>query len=196
MISADSLTAAQLPSLRVSLPGLPTSEPTIQRVVTVGDAMHLETLIGTNPRTTTSRMTAGSLILAADSTSYGAVLPPVTDGSVTAARLLAVRKMTGLTWSQLAGILGVDRRSVHNWAVGGRMSSGHEEALSRLSDLSHRLFHGDPAATRHELFAHIPPATPPAARPSTGKPRSVLSQTRSRADDQLHPVDFLPPLSD
>ena len=41
--------------------------------------------------------------------------------------LFHVRRLSGLSWEQIAGILGVERRSVHNWAAGKpiarRMSS-------------------------------------------------------------------------
>jgi transcriptional regulator with XRE-family HTH domain len=44
----------------------------------------------------------------------------------------ALRADSGLTWEQLAKLLGVSRRSVHIWANGGRMTASHIERLSRL----------------------------------------------------------------
>lgn len=46
---------------------------------------------------------------------------------------------TQLTWDQIARYFGVSRRSVHAWAVGGRMSSVNEEAVIQVADLLEKL---------------------------------------------------------
>lgn len=46
--------------------------------------------------------------------------------------LLDLQKQTGLTWSQIARLFGVSRRSVHLWASGKPMRSKHEERLCHL----------------------------------------------------------------
>lgn len=43
-----------------------------------------------------------------------------------------LRKLSGLTWDQLAKIFNVSRRSVHFWASGQQLSSFNEENLNRL----------------------------------------------------------------
>ncbi|OKH55602.1 transcriptional regulator [Calothrix sp. HK-06] len=43
-----------------------------------------------------------------------------------------LRKLSGLTWEQLAKIFNVSRRTLHFWASGQRLSSFHEENLNRL----------------------------------------------------------------
>ncbi|BAZ15446.1 hypothetical protein NIES4071_73180 [Calothrix sp. NIES-4071] len=43
-----------------------------------------------------------------------------------------LRKVSGLTWDQLAKLFNVSCRSVHFWASGQRLSSFHEESLNRL----------------------------------------------------------------
>lgn len=43
-----------------------------------------------------------------------------------------LRKLSGLTWDQLAKLFNVSRRSLHFWASGQRLSSFNEESLNRL----------------------------------------------------------------
>jgi transcriptional regulator with XRE-family HTH domain len=43
-----------------------------------------------------------------------------------------IRKLTGLTWEQLAGLFKVTRRSLHLWASGEPLSRVNEERLYRL----------------------------------------------------------------
>jgi DNA-binding transcriptional regulator YiaG len=54
---------------------------------------------------------------------------PNGDGS---RRISDMRLYTGLTWEQVARLFGVSRRTVHLWASGLAMSSGHEEHLHRM----------------------------------------------------------------
>ena len=51
----------------------------------------------------------------------------------TAVLVRELRERSGLTWGELARLLGVSRRSVHNWADGGRMSSGREHRLREIA---------------------------------------------------------------
>ena len=43
-----------------------------------------------------------------------------------------LRRITGLTWEQLAGVFGVARRSLHFWASGKPLNAPNEERLRRL----------------------------------------------------------------
>jgi DNA-binding transcriptional regulator YiaG len=43
-----------------------------------------------------------------------------------------LRRISGLTWDQLARMFGVARRSLHFWASGKRMTPSNEEHLQRL----------------------------------------------------------------
>lgn len=69
-----------------------------------------------------------------------------------------VHSRSGLTWEQLARILGVSRRSVHMWAAGGRMTARHFELLTDLA----RLIHSAPAHSstdvRTWLFSGMGPS--------------------------------------
>jgi DNA-binding transcriptional regulator YiaG len=43
-----------------------------------------------------------------------------------------VRRLSGLTWEQLARVVNVSRRAIHHWASGRAVSSAHEEHLARV----------------------------------------------------------------
>ena len=45
-----------------------------------------------------------------------------------------LRRLTGLTWEQLAYLFGVSRQSVHFWASGGTMTAAHRLHLERVID--------------------------------------------------------------
>jgi len=46
--------------------------------------------------------------------------------------LLELRRLSGLSWEQIAGILGVDRRSVHNWAAGKPIALKNQQRIGEL----------------------------------------------------------------
>ena len=45
-----------------------------------------------------------------------------------------LRRLTGLTWEQLAYLFDVSRQSVHFWASGGTMTAAHRLHLERVLD--------------------------------------------------------------
>ncbi len=63
-----------------------------------------------------------------------------------------LRAVSGLTTEQVARLLGVTRRSVHNWINGNTMAAQHEERLSRLLALVQALPGATPAERRSALF--------------------------------------------
>lgn len=50
-------------------------------------------------------------------------------------RVDALRALSGLTVDQMGRLMGVSRRSIHNWMNGGSMSRANEERLSRLFEV-------------------------------------------------------------
>jgi len=64
-----------------------------------------------------------------------------------------LRRLSGLTWEQLARMLGVSRRSLHFWASGKPMTPSHEERLHRVLSLLKRGDRGSAGANRAALFA-------------------------------------------
>lgn len=69
--------------------------------------------------------------------------------------LTEIRQLSGLTWGQLAYALGVDRRSLHLWARGARLSAENAERLERLRAIVRHLDAGHPDDTRQRLLTAI-----------------------------------------
>lgn len=72
----------------------------------------------------------------------------VRDVSVLVAEL---KTDSGLTADQLGRLLGVSRRSIHNWAAGATITPGRAERVRALSDLVFNL----PSKTPEERRAHL-----------------------------------------
>lgn len=68
--------------------------------------------------------------------------------------LRRVRDQSGLTWDEIAGALGVSRRTVHNWLSGMVVSGRHAAKLTKLAQIvnDHRCA-GDREKTRGRLIA-------------------------------------------
>jgi DNA-binding transcriptional regulator YiaG len=64
-----------------------------------------------------------------------------------------LRRLSGLTWDQLARLLGVSRRTLHFWVSGKPMTPINEERLARLLLVVQRLDQGSSAETRALLFS-------------------------------------------
>ncbi len=55
---------------------------------------------------------------------------------------------SGLTWEQLARLVGVSRRSIHAWATGARLTAHHQERLAELYTVITDLGGGDARPSR------------------------------------------------
>lgn len=62
--------------------------------------------------------------------------------------LLELRRLSGLTWDQLARLFGVSRRSLHFWASGAAVSASHEEQVQRVLAVLRRVDRGTAAENR------------------------------------------------
>ena len=83
--------------------------------------------------TSTSRATANQELLAAvEMTTSGITLPSARSPEATQKALGELRRLSGLTWEQLAKLFNVSRRSLHFWASGQPLSRFNEEQLNRL----------------------------------------------------------------
>ncbi len=71
----------------------------------------------------------------------------------TAAAVSEIRSRTGLTWEQVGSMLGVSRRTVHNWHKGARASSRHKERINETLRAVERIWRGTREQTRAELMA-------------------------------------------
>jgi DNA-binding transcriptional regulator YiaG len=63
-----------------------------------------------------------------------------------------LRKLSGLTWKQLATLFGVSRRSVHFWASGEPLSSANQEKLNRTLDAVEYISRGSASSNRSLLM--------------------------------------------
>ncbi|WP_310488161.1 hypothetical protein, partial [Chamaesiphon sp. VAR_69_metabat_338] len=63
-----------------------------------------------------------------------------------------LRKLSGLTWEQLATLFGVSRRSVHFWASGEPLSSANQEKLNRTLDAVEYISRGSASNNRSLLM--------------------------------------------
>ena len=71
----------------------------------------------------------------------------------TSSRALSeLRRISGLTWDQLARLFSVSRRSVHFWASGKPLSAPNEEHLYELHGVVQRIRRNSASETRSVLF--------------------------------------------
>jgi len=66
--------------------------------------------------------------------------------------VLELRRLTGLTWDQLARLLGVARRSLHFWASGKPLNARNEEQVYRTLDTVRSIDRGSAAENRALLL--------------------------------------------
>lgn len=90
--------------------------------------------------------------------------------------LMELRRLSGLTWNQLAQLLGVSRRSVHLWASGKPLSAYNEERLHRLLALLKQLDRGSADDNRRLLLTPLDQQGSPVELLATGK----LEEVRNR----------------
>ena len=88
-----------------------------------------------------------------DTTTTGISVPEIyTDTDTPQAALSKLRKLSGLTWEQLARLFNVSRRSLHFWASGQPISRFNEESLHRLLNALHYINRGSANTNRHILL--------------------------------------------
>ena len=63
-----------------------------------------------------------------------------------------LRRISGLTWEQLAGLFGVSRRSVHFWASGKPLNATNHQRLMRVLDVVRGADRGTARSTRAALL--------------------------------------------
>lgn len=75
------------------------------------------------------------------------------DGPLGPARTVAeIRRVSGLVWEEIAGLFGVTRRTVHNWAGGTGMTRRRQEQARRLLDAMRRMGRGTDGSARELLM--------------------------------------------
>ncbi len=90
---------------------------------------------------------------------FTAIAPPQTNAGTKAAEppsasgaLSELRRLSGLSWEQLARIFDVSRRALHFWASGKPMARSNEEHLQRVLAVVRTLDRGSTAATHTALL--------------------------------------------
>lgn len=68
--------------------------------------------------------------------------------------VLEVRRVSGLTWEQLADLFSVSRRSVHAWASGKPLSASNENRLMRVLEIVRLADRGN-ARTNRSAFLEV-----------------------------------------
>ena len=103
-----------------------------------------------------------------------------------------LRRISGLTWRQLAGLFGVSRRSVHFWASGRPLNAVNHERLMRVLDVVRYADRGTARSTRAALLdaREGTTALEMLAEQRFREARSALGRGRTR------PVPALTPLSE
>lgn len=84
-----------------------------------------------------------------DQTNAGVSLSEDTSAGGAIAEL---RRLSGLTWEQLARLFRVSRRALHFWASGKAMAPGNEEHLQRLLSVVRQMDRGTATANRGLLL--------------------------------------------
>lgn len=86
---------------------------------------------------------------ATDQTTAGT---PVTVAASSGAAIGELRRLSGLSWDQLARLFNVSRRSLHFWASGKSMTPSNEEHLQRLLAVVRKADRGSASANRAVLL--------------------------------------------
>jgi DNA-binding transcriptional regulator YiaG len=92
------------------------------------------TRILTAPRSTTTskEILDQNLTAASEMTTSGIAIVSTSSPEATQKAINELRRLSGLTWDQLAKLFNVSRRSLHFWASGQPLSRFNEEHLNRL----------------------------------------------------------------
>jgi len=95
---------------------------------------------------------------------FEVISPPQTSAGASAnesstanGALSELRRLSGLSWEQLARIMGVSRRSLHFWASGKPMARTNEEHLQRVLGVVRSIDRGSASANRTALLASMDP---------------------------------------
>lgn len=140
------------PLALVTLPPQVVATAARQAVFVVGFAFALA-----GGATTTSSAAVAPLLPDSTSATPRAVAPmlPEPTGATEAAgkRIAEARRLSGLTWEELAYAMGVTRRTLHLWANGRPISATNEGRLTRLLAAIRAVDRGTARGTRTKIVA-------------------------------------------
>jgi transcriptional regulator with XRE-family HTH domain len=81
------------------------------------------------------------------------VVPGKSDLMPLGSSVLEIRRLSGLTWEELADLMDVSRRSLHHWVNGKPASAEHERRLQRLLGTLRRIDRGESILNRNVLLS-------------------------------------------
>jgi transcriptional regulator with XRE-family HTH domain len=93
-------------------------------------------------------------------TSPGLVPPGPEEETKTSSAILELRRLSGLTWEQLANLFDVTRRTLHFWASGKPVNGPNEERLRRVLAALRSTDRGTAAGNRSLLLQERGGAVP------------------------------------
>jgi DNA-binding transcriptional regulator YiaG len=102
-----------------------------------------------------------TLLATFDVTTSGVTLLSTSSTEVTQKAVHQIRRLTGLTWEQLAKLFNVSRRTLHFWASGKRLNSFNEEQLNLLLDTIQYIDKGNASLNRNLLLMPLRDGTVP-----------------------------------
>lgn len=110
-------------------------------------------IFGIYSSTTASSVTTDQeLLVAVEMTTSGITLPSTSSPEATQKSLGELRRLSGLTWDQLAKLFNVSRRSLHFWASGQPLSRFNEGQLNRLLGIIQYINRGSASLNRSLLL--------------------------------------------
>jgi transcriptional regulator with XRE-family HTH domain len=140
----------------------------------------------TGPGTSAAAMPPGRVVSPSIllQTNAGAPIVHIRGG----AAIAEIRRLSGLTWDQLARLFGVSRRAVHLWASGKAMASSREEHLHRLLAALRSIDRGSPDANRAQIFAPLGDNEIPFDLLATAQYNRVMDLLRRAGEQQRRPL--------
>jgi transcriptional regulator with XRE-family HTH domain len=83
-------------------------------------------------------------------------IAPLEKGASVGDEIFEIRRLSGLTWDELATVLGVSRRSLHHWANGKPISAANEDHVRRVLAALQRIDRGEAHRNRALLMTPCP----------------------------------------
>ncbi len=124
----------------------PMMSQTIQQIVSITMFPSLEKTISGES------IADWDLLHLSDRTTNGFTVAQVNISATTPSALNELKKLSGLTWEQLAKLFNVSRRSLHFWASGQPISRFNQESLYRLLETLRYINRGNADINRHNLL--------------------------------------------
>lgn len=109
-------------------------------------------LVALSSASTSGETINRNLVAASEMTTSGVAVDFVSSPESTQKALNELRRLSGLTWDQIAKLFNVSRRSLHFWASGQPLCSFNEDQLSRLLGTIRFIDQGSASLNRSLLF--------------------------------------------